>query len=325
MIALQTKVRTPEVPQRQISYGDGIMSFGSCFSEHIGSYLRDLGHRILVNPYGTQYNPISMVHVIGRVLNANLYRENDVFEYGGLWHSNEHHGRFSTATREQYLTRINDNLIQCSKHIETTKFLLLTWGTAWIYHDNERGGTIVSNCHKRPERCFTRKLYSVSDLVEAILPTLQTLLEAYPDLQIITTISPIRHLRDGAHGNQLSKSTLLLMDNELGSILGERYHYYPAYEIMLDELRDYRFYADDLSHPSPLAQRIIREGFAKWAIEASALDLGENILRLKAQYQHRVLQSDHPENALRQEQLHLLIRSFLAKHPEVDVSSWFNG
>lgn len=323
MAALQTKIRLPESPRHKLAYGDKVISLGSCFSEHIGTYLQDMGHHIALNPFGALYNPLSIAMALDRLISGIPYQAEELYEYDGLWHSSMHHGSYSSAQIETALKGMNTDLQLASLQLPETSFLFITWGTAWIYTDREQGGGVVSNCHKRPERAFERRLYGVDELVAGVLPVLQRLLELRPDLQIITTVSPIRHLRDGAHGNQLSKATLLLMDEALHQEIGERYTYFPSYEIVLDELRDYRFYADDMAHPSALTQRIIREAFAEWLLTPQDLKMGQEVLKLKAQYEHRTLQAEHPEAELRREQLLLLIRSLLSTNPQLKLDSWF--
>lgn len=323
MTALQTKIRLPESPRALLRHGDKVLCLGSCFSENIGGYLSSMGHHIEINPFGTIYNPITMGQALERLVEGRPYDSTELFEFDGLWHSSMHHGSYSAASAESCLNKINADLKRAALLLTEAKYLLLSWGTAWVYKDLEHGGAVVSNCHKRPEKAFDRRLYSVEELTKSVQPILARLLELRPDLQIITTVSPIRHLRDGAHGNQLSKSTLLLMDESLRQDLGERYLYFPSYEILLDELRDYRFYADDMAHPSELAQRIIREYTGSWLLSDDAKLLGREVLRLKAQYEHRPLQEDHPEAELRREQLLLLIRSMQSLHPEVRIDSWF--
>lgn len=312
---LQTKVRLPEPLTRQLSYGAKILSMGSCFSEHIGRYLEDLGHHIVVNPFGVVYNPVSMALSLARLLQRRPFDEIELFQHKGLYHSRMHHGSYSALSVEQCLELINRDYNRAIGQLQNLDYLMLTWGTAWVYRDAQG---VVANCHKRPERDFERRLWSVGELLESVKPTLQTLLEQHPHLQIITTISPIRHLRDTAHGNQLSKATLLLMDEALRASLPEgRYHYFPAYEIVLDELRDYRFYADDMIHPSTLTQKYIAESYAEWLMTKPALDLSRHIARLKAQAAHRPLHADSLDSQLQREQLDLLIEHFRREHPEV--------
>lgn len=314
---LQTKVRLPLPLSQRLTYGAQMLSMGSCFSEHIGEHLRYLGHHISVNPYGIVYNPVSIAIGLERLLEQRPYTESELFAFGGLCHSRQHHGAFSTASREHSLERINAAYGTAVARIQSLDYLLITWGTAWVYSE-QSSGEVVANCHKRPERDFERRLWSVEELVARVRPILERLLSMSPQLRIITTISPIRHLRDGAHGNQLSKATLLLMDEALRTSLGsERYIYYPAYELVMDELRDYRFYAEDMAHPSAQTQRYIAEGFATWLMDAPTAQLSEHVRRLKAQAAHRPLHIDHPDWQLQQEQLTMLVDTFRLQHPEV--------
>lgn len=321
MIKLTTPVQLPSPPARRLQHGDALISLGSCFSEHIGQHLANQGHNIAVNPFGAIYNPLSITTALRRLMSGTPYAPEDLIEYGGLWHSSEHHGKYSASSIKRCLYLINKDFHRASELFSQLRYLLITWGTAWISTDLEQGdGRIVSNCHKRPEQAFSRRRYSADELVEQVLPTLQALLEHNPELTIITSISPIRHLRDGAHGNQLSKATLLLMDEELRLQLGKHYNYYPAYEILLDELRDYRYYAEDLTHPSFIAQRIIQEGFTEWLACPKAQALGREVLKLQAECSHRPL---HPEQngALEREvRLRQRIEALKIQHPELILS-----
>lgn len=322
MFQLQTQVSLPATPQPRLAYGDDVLSMGSCFSEHIGAFLTRRGHSIVTNPFGALYNPLSIAQALSRLAVQRPFELSELFEYDGLWHSPMHHGSFSAADPEVALERINAAYMTAASRLPRLRYLLLTWGTAYVYRERTTG-QIVANCHKRPERAFERQRLSMTDLANALRPLLAQLLEQLPDLQIITTVSPIRHLRDGSHAGQLSKATLLLMDEALRCDLGARYLYFPAYEIVMDELRDYRFYADDLTHPSDLTVRIIRDRFADWACSAEANALGRQVEKLYAQWTHRPLHPDHPEYDLRRGQLEMLIRSLVASRPDLDIRSWF--
>lgn len=321
MQSLYTMIQLPPSPEKRMEYAEPILTLGSCFSEHIGQHLLDLGHHAFINPFGALYNPLSIAHALERLSRGEAFVQDELIEYDGLYHSSMHHGRYSSASPEYTLELINKDYIESSTCLHSLRYLLLTWGSAFVYTERS-SGAVVANCHKRPEKCFERRLVGVTELTSRVLPILSELLERNPDLTIISTISPIRHLRDGAHGNSLSKATLLLMDEELRSQLGKRYLYYPAYEIVLDQLRDYRFYADDLCHPSPRAIKMIREGFVEWLSSPACLYLGREVLRLKAQWEHRPLHPDHPEAELRREQLAMLIASLRSRHPELRLSWW---
>lgn len=315
--SLQTPIKLPTAPASPLSYGQRLLSLGSCFSEHIGKSLSRLGHHICVNPFGTLYNPASISECLDRLMLGLPFGEKDLFLHKDLYHSPLHHGSYSSPEGADTLKLINQDFEQACEALSRLDYLLITWGTAWIYTDKARA-KVVANCHKRPEADFDRRLWSVDELSDRVATTLYKLFELRPDLQIISTISPIRHLRDTAHGNQLSKSTLLLMDDKLRQTFGkERYHYFPAYEIVLDELRDYRFYADDMTHPAPLTQRIIAERFAEWLMSPQALATSRQVEHLRRQFEHRPLHPDSLESALQRDRLEMLLASFLSQHPSV--------
>ncbi|KGN86114.1 GSCFA domain-containing protein [Porphyromonas sp. COT-290 OH860] len=323
MTQLQTVVKTPRRTFDPLDYGQGVMSLGSCFSEHIGAMLRDAGHSIVINPFGIQYNPLSILRSLMRLMEHRAYTLDELIEHDGLFHSFDHHGAYSSADPDRALSLINADYERAVQALPKTSFLLLTWGTAFVYYLKE-SSRVVNNCHKLPDYYFQRRLLSVGELVAPWQDVLGTLLAKCPELQIITTISPVRHLRDGAHGNQLSKATLMLMNEELHKLFPDRIHYFPAYEIVQDELRDYRFYAEDMLHPTAQTARIVGDRFVQWACSPECLEAMTHLARLRSEYQHRPLHADHPEADLRREQLLVRLRAFERRFPEADLSSWFS-
>lgn len=227
---------------------------GSCFSDEIGEQMKQRYLNVVCNPFGTLYNPIS----IAQAINLQLPMTNDQLVHrDGLWHSMSHHGSFSRATREETEQAVQASVETMQQALQEATVIIVTFGTAWVY---EMNGEVVGNCHKLPETTFTRRRLSVDEIVAAWQP----ILNRYPDKHWLFTVSPIRHIKDGLHENQLSKATLLLAVEKLtaGSDLQQpTAGYFPSYEIVLDELRDYRFYADDLVHPSSLAIQYIWERF----------------------------------------------------------------
>jgi hypothetical protein len=237
---LQTIVDIPASPWK-IGYEDKILMIGSCFSDEISEQMQQRYLNVTCNPFGTLYNPLSIAKAL------TMTEVPELVEYEGLWHSMAHHGSYSKATKEEAENAVQASIETMQKALQEATVVIVTFGTAWVY---EKDGEIVGNCHKLPEHCFTRRRPSVEEIVGAWQP----ILNRYPDKHWLFTVSPIRHIRDGLHENQLSKSTLLQTVGQLGD-------YFPSYEIMLDELRDYRFYADDLVHPSSLAVTYIWERF----------------------------------------------------------------
>lgn len=317
----QTAVALPPIPMPQMEYGMGVMTLGSCFSDHIGGYLASRGFSVIVNPFGALYNPISVSQVLERLLQGRSFDAHEMIEYDGLWHSSMHHGEYSATTVSEALCRINGSYQKASLGLSKCKYLLLTWGSAYVYEDKSTN-QVVSNCHKRPEANFVRKRKGVEELLQVVEPTLSKLLEQNAGMQIISTISPIRHMRDGAHGNQVSKATLMLMNEALGERL-PRYHYFPAYELMMDQMRDYRFYADDLCHPAPQAIAVIAQTFGRWMIAPHSQSLAEQVARLHKQWMHRPLHPEHPRHIHDRLILREAIQELMHKYPDLDLSHWF--
>ena len=235
----------------KIGYEDKILMLGSCFSDEIGEQMQQRYLTVTCNPFGTLYNPLSIAQAI------QMTEVPQLVEHEGLWHSMAHHGSFSRADQHEAKQAIRTSIETMQQALQEATVIIVTFGTAWVY---EKDGQIVGNCHKLPESCFTRRRLSVEEIVAAWRP----ILDRYPDKHWLFTVSPIRHIKDGLHENQLSKATLL---QAVEQIVLHSYpspatrRYFPSYEILLDELRDYRFYADDLVHPSSLAVNYIWERF----------------------------------------------------------------
>lgn len=255
-----------------LSYKEQIVLLGSCFAENIGRKLEESRFRTDMNPFGTLYNPASIAVAIRMLLHPERFEDCDLFLHEGVYHSFYHHSRFSSPQAVECLNAINQRLFSSSQIIREAKHLIVTLGTAYVYRLTATG-QIVSNCHKLPEKMFKREMLSVQEITEDWKNVLLALWEQNPDLKIIFTVSPIRHWKDGAHANQLSKATLLLAVDCLQKEYPEQIFYFPAYEIMMDELRDYRFYADDMLHPSVQAVEYIWERFREtlFSKEAQAI------------------------------------------------------
>lgn len=266
MLRLQTTIDIkPSV--WKIGYEDKILMLGSCFSDEIGEQMKQRNLSVTCNPFGTLYNPLSIAQAINSqfsILNSQL------IEYDGLWHSMAHHGSFSRATKEEAEEAVRASVKTMQQALKEATVIIVTFGTAWVY---EMNGEVVGNCHKLPAQTFTRRRLTKEEIVSAWQP----IIAAYPDKHWLFTVSPIRHVKDGLHENQLSKATLLMAIDQMinqsvsphdglsakrSVFCQAKPVYFPSFEILLDELRDYRFYADDLVHPSSLAVNYIWERFA---------------------------------------------------------------
>ena len=275
----------------RFSYEDRLLVLGSCFADNIGRKLTEAGFSVCVNPFGTLYNPVSVCNAVARLQAGIPFTEEDCVEVGagsGLVGSFWHHTLAARPTVGAFLADANAALKEASAFFRQCNKVILSLGTAWCWR-HVASGEIVANCLKHPAAEFTRERLSVA----SVTSMLEQLMTRYPDKQFIVTVSPIRHLKDSAHGNQLSKSILLLAIENIASnpSLAGRLAYFPAYEILLDELRDYRWYAPDLVHPSVPAVDYLWERFVDFALadgEKEKLLEAEKRFR---QSQHRPL---HP-------------------------------
>jgi hypothetical protein len=244
----------------RITHDDRISVLGSCFAENIAKQLSNAGFTVDVNPFGTVYNPASIAKSLERLVECRQYTAGDLFQYEGLYHSFSHHSRFSGANPDDTLENINSRLRFSADFLRSADILVITFGTAYVYHLPETG-EIVSNCHKLPESRFVRNRLLVEYIINEWMPLLDRLKSINRQLRIIFSVSPVRHFRDGFHENQLSKATLLLAVDEIVRNTPDCF-YFPAYEILLDDLRDYRFYDDSLVHPSQQAISYVWEKFS---------------------------------------------------------------
>ena len=264
--------------------------FGSCFVENIGEKLQKSKFQTLINPFGILYNPASIHASLVRILEKKLFSENELFEHEGVWKSFSHHSRFAELSPQAFLNNTNKKLEETCEFLQTTDFLIITFGTSWIYRLKE-SGEVVSNCHKLPGSYFIREKLSPEAIVATYTEVIRNLLQIRPEISIIFTVSPIRHWKDGAHENQLSKATLLLAIEQLQLLFPDNIIYFPAYEIVLDELRDYRFYAEDMIHPNETAISYIWERFSGCFFSKETEKQLFEIEKLNSATQHRPFNS----------------------------------
>ena len=267
---LTTEV-TCEKSSISFSLRDRICVLGSCFADAVGQRLSDAGFQVLANPFGTLYNPASVAAAVARLDSGTPFTADECVEMGagvGRVCSFAHHTRFARPTADAFLAEANAHLAADAAAWKRCDKVIITLGTARVWRALGRPGQpVVSNCLKRPAREFARELLNV----DACTSLLRGIVDAHPEKQFLFTVSPIRHLGDGAHENTISKATLHLAVRQV--LLSPRIEYFPAYEIVMDELRDYRFYAEDLVHPSPTAVQILWERFLDTCVPAAEHDL----------------------------------------------------
>lgn len=271
----------------KIGHSQRLMVVGSCFATHIGGRLSQMKWRTEVNPFGVLYNPLSIAEALTSLLDYHPLTEDELvlFPDGG-WNTWLHHSSYSLPERGEALAHINTRMERAAQMLGEADTLIITLGTAWVYRLKE-DGRVVGNCHKVPEQRFTRQRLMVEDIVGAYDLLFERLWNANPRLHILFTVSPVRHLKDGLHGNQLSKATLLLAVDELCAKYRERVQYFPAYEIVVDELRDYRFYAEDMAHPSPQAVDYVWERFVEHCVDAGAQQFMQQWEKVVRALEHR--------------------------------------
>lgn len=300
-----------------IAHDSSLMSLGSCFAENMGRFLSRAKFCCNINPYGILYNPLSIYQAVDEIVSNRCYEQGDLFQYRSLWNSWMHHGSFSGSDVDAVLENINGEIAKANKAISEIDVLLITFGTAWVYRLKE-SGKVVSNCHKVPSREFVRERLCVDEIVSTYSALLERLAELNPKLKVVFSISPIRHLKDGAMGNQLSKSILVLAVHNLCTAYPDRCSYFPSYEIVLDELRDYRFYNSDLVHPSDLAIAYIWERFKKAFFSSKTVDLMKKCEKIAQGLQHRPLNPNTGEYTLFLEHLVDQMELLMKKNPTLD-------
>jgi len=303
-----------------ICYTDRILMLGSCFAENMGALFA--GHKFCVdiNPFGILYNPSSISEALWRLLEGKNFQRTDLFYFQDSWHSFMHHSSYSAGVAEEALEKMNGRFEKACKEITSLDWLMLTWGTSYVYQLKE-SGAIVSNCHKLPENHFKRFRLSVENVVEAYIPLIHALKKRNPRLKCLLTVSPIRHIRDGLHANQLSKATLLLAVERLQQSFPESVFYFPSYEIVVDELRDYRFYADDMVHPSSLTVNYLWECFGRVFFTDDTYRVLADVEAVQRDLSHKPFRPDSEAYKSFLEQIVLKIKQLNEKYPYLDFQN----
>ncbi|WP_316634405.1 GSCFA domain-containing protein [uncultured Flavobacterium sp.] len=278
-----------------IDYNSKVVSFGSCFAENMAEKFDYFKFQNTTNPFGIIFNPVSIEKIINRVVQQKLYTEKDVFFYNERWHSYEVHSDLSNSDREELLETLNKAISETAKQLKEATHIIITYGTSWIYRNIE-SNEIVANCHKVLQKQFLKELLSVDIIEKSIQNTIEFIKVLNPDINFIFTVSPVRHIKDGFAENQLSKSHLFaglhqVLKNHNSQLI--THNYFPSYEIMMDELRDYRFYNEDMLHPNQVAIDYIWNRFSENYIAESSISTMEEIAEIQKSLRHR---SFNPES-----------------------------
>ena len=280
-----------------VDYNSQIVSLGSCFAVNIGQKFDYFKFRNTTNPFGILFHPVALEKFISFSLNNKQFTEADIFEHNNLWHCFDAHSDLSNPDKNILLNNLNSACSSANAKLKEASHLIITLGTAWVYRFTETGN-LVANCHKVPQQQFTKELLSVASIKQSLENIIQMITETNPSIHIIFTVSPVRHIKDGFTENQWSKSNLI---SSLHDILKTEYcklntAYFPSYEIMMDELRDYRFYAEDMIHPSAVAVDYIWERFTEAYIAPEAHETMKLTDSIQKGLSHRPFNPDTPQH-----------------------------
>ena len=288
-----------------INYKQKLFLVGSCFTENIGEKLKQYKFTVLENPHGILFNPISVAEALTDYIECNQYGEDNLFQYNGAWHSWKHHSRFSGLNAQDAISKINTSITSAHKYLKESEYVMITLGSAWVYTLTEealnaRKDSVAANNHKAPASWFHRRLLTVEEVLQGLDNSLHRLFLFNPALKIIFTISPVRHLREGVIENNRSKAVLIQAVHHLVDNFDNLY-YFPAYELVIDDLRDYRFYAEDLVHPNYAATQYVWEKFVETCMDEKTKVLMKGIHLINLAHQHKAFNpsSEQHQNFLK--------------------------
>jgi hypothetical protein len=269
--------------QNPITYESKIMALGSCFAENMSEKFEYFKFQNTVNPFGIIFNSVSIEKLVNRIVNKIEFTEKDIFFHNDLWHCYEVHSELSNPNKVKFLKELNLLIFQSFNSLIQTSHIIITYGTSWVYKNIE-SNEIVANCHKVPQKQFTKEILSIETIEKSIQNTLALIQKVNPNCNFIFTVSPVRHIKDGFVDNTLSKSNLISAIHNLQFIT---HNYFPSYEIMMDELRDYRFYASDMLHPNQTAIDYIWERFSENYISDESQKVIEEVDNIQKSLLHR--------------------------------------
>ena len=276
--------------ENSIGYRDSLFLIGSCFSENMGAKLNTHLFKVFENPHGILFNPISVAQSLSDCIHNKQYTEADLFQLNEVWNSWQHHSRFSGISSKEALDKINNSIAKAHTFLKTADHIVITLGSAWVYQLNSQSphaaGLVVANNHKAPATWFDKALMKPDALVLLLNKMVKDLLQFNPHLQIIFTISPVRHLREGLVENNRSKAVLIQAVHEIVDST-ENVAYFPSYEYVIDDLRDYRFYAEDLVHPNYAASNYVWEKWVETYMNEETQSIMKQVAELQLAMQHK--------------------------------------
>ena len=281
----RTQIPIPK-SNHPIDYNSKIVSLGSCFAENMGDKFQYFKFQNTINPFGIIFNPVSIEKLIDLVVSGKQFTENDIFFHNERWHCYEVHSDLSNSSKEGLLASLGAIIKSTNQQITESTHFVITYGTSWVYR-NIQSDSIVANCHKVPQKQFKKELLSVEKIRKSIINTVKLIHSVNPDCKIIFTVSPVRHIKDGFVENQWSKANIISALHETFDFRLSTINYFPSYEIMMDELRDYRFYAEDMLHPNPVAIDYIWKLFRETTLSETAFAVMDEVASIQKSLLHK--------------------------------------
>lgn len=308
---LKTTLQIPE-SQDKLSHSSSVITLGSCFSEVIGQQLHDNKFTVSANPFGTLFNPLSIAFLLDCCINKTSLPDHSYIQTRGTWFNYYLHSSLYGISRQDLEKKFTHIAQDVHTRLVSCNFLILTLGTAYVYELKKHNHT-VSNCHKQPSSLFSKRLLNPEEILKSVQETLQSLWNINPRLKIITTVSPVRHIKDTIPLNSVSKATLRLVCHQLTSTY-PFVHYFPSFEILMDDLRDYRFYKEDMIHPSSLAEKYIWDKFIHCYCTPSTLDILTQWQQIKRSIAHKPFNINSEDH---QKFLHKLIEQLTSLNQHI--------
>lgn len=313
---LQTQVPIAASPY-SLGYNSEIVLLGSCFANHIGSKLKHHKFRTTLNPFGILFHPKSLSNLVDRALNDEEYREEELFSHQEQWHSFDAHSDISRNSKEELLLSLNKQLGLTRQKLTTASHLILTLGTAWGYEHKDTGKW-VANCHKVPQKEFNKVLTPPEEIMQSLTESINKIRQVNSKIAVYLTISPVRHLKDGFTENQRSKAHLITATHQLLKARSHnKLYYFPAYELMMDELRDYRFYEADMVHPNALAIDYIWDKFRSSCISKADLGTMERVAEIQKGLAHKAFNPSSKQHRAFKEALQKKIEHLTKSYPHI--------
>lgn len=300
--------------QAQLSLASRVLTVGSCFAEVIGNHLRTNKFQVIINPFGTIFNPVSLTSLLETSITSKKVTTAHMIEREERWYHYDFHSGISAFSQDELTQIVGEKMEKTARFIAQSDWIFITMGTAFVYRLQETG-EIVANCHKVPSRFFTKRLLEVQEITEAVRALYKELVKLRPQIRILLTVSPVRHIKDGIPENQVSKSVLRLACHELTQQF-EHIYYFPSYELMMDDLRDYRFYKKDLIHPSEMAEEYIWDKFVRALVDLPTQEFMKEWQSIRQAIAH---QPFHPETAAHQHFLKQTLAKLKALADKADL------